>query len=241
MDNSEVKIMNGINDIFWIVVGGIISFFIGLFLDVFLPEKLRIKFQLLKKKLSKWVKNPSYIIGISSRVDLKQNIELEKFKVELKRIFSSKNPTIRGSEIHFKNSQPEYDVDIILQPFYEEIEDEKSEVVLEVNSLDITANSKTKYRDLKNQLDDLRSILDEIERLVIKSFNAYPSRRTIYVEIEYLEELSEILENLKAKQITGIVKDTDARFTYYGNRLTIEDTINSKTIQWFKDIIAYVG
>lgn len=97
------------------------------------------------------------------------------------------------------------------------------------------------HRDLRNQIDDLRAILDEVEKLIIKNFNAYPSKRIIYVEIEYLEEFSEILENLKAEQITGTVKDSNAKFTYYKNKLTIEDSINSKTIQWFKDIIAYVG
>jgi len=233
--------MNGINELFWASVGAILSFFVGLFLDIFLPERYRIKFQLRKKKLSKWIKNPSYIVGISSRVDLKQNMELEKFKTALKNIFSSKNPTIRGSEIHFKNSQLEYGVDIILQPAYEESEDDENEGILHVYSLNITTNSKVKYRDLRNQIDDLRATLDEVEKLIIKNFNAYPSKRVLYVEIEYLEEFSEILENLKAEQITGTVKDSNTKFTYYRNKLTIEDSINSKTIQWFKDIIAYVG
>jgi len=230
--------MNGLNEFFWTIIGSVLSFFIGLFLDIFLPEKYRIKFQLRKKKLSKWIRNPPYIVGISSRVDLKQNMELEKFKAALKKIFSSKNPTIRGSEIHFRNFQFEYDVDIILQPAYEGSEDEGT---LQVYSLNITTNSKVKYRDLRNQIDDLRATLDEVEKLIIKNFNAYPSKRVLYVEIEYLEEFSEILENLKAEQITGTVKDSNAKFTYCRNELKIEDTINSKTIQWFKDIIAYVG
>jgi len=229
------------NELFWRIVEAILSFFVGYFLDIFLPEKYRIKFQLRKKKLSKWIKNPSYIVGISSRVDLKQNMELVKFKTALKNIFSSKNPTIRGSEIHFKNSQHEYGVDIILQPAYDESENDENEGVLQVYSLNITTNSKVKYRDLRNQIDDLRATLDEVEKLVIKNFNAYPSRRGLYVELEFLEEFSEILENLKAEQITGTVKGSNAKFTYYRNKLTIEDTINSKTIQWFKDIIAYVG
>lgn len=233
--------MNGINELFWAFVGAILSFFVGLFLDVFLPEKYRIKFQLRKKKLSKWIKNPPYIVGISSRIDLKQNIELEKFKIALKKILSSKNPTIKGSEIRFENSQLEYDVKIILQPAYEESEDEENEGRLQVYSLNITTNSRVKYRDLRSQIDDLRATLDEVEKLIIKNFNAYPSKRVLYVEIEYLEEFSEILENLKAEQITGTVKDSNAKFTYYRNKLTIEDTLNSKTIQWFKDIVAYVG
>lgn len=191
--------MNEINELFWVIVGSILSFFVGLFLDIFLPEKYRIKFQLRKKKLSKWIKNPSYIVGISSRVDLKQNMELEEFKTALKRIFSSKNPTIRGSEIHFKNSQLEYNVDVILQPAYEESEDEENEGMLQVYSLNVTTNSKVKYRDLRNQIDDLRATLDDVEKLIIKNFNAYPSKRLLYVEIEYLEEFSEILENLKAE------------------------------------------
>ena len=233
--------MNEVNNLFWIVVSAIISFFVGLFLDAFLPEKWRIKFQLKKKKLSKWLRNPSYIIGISSRVDLKQNIELEKFKITLKNFFSSKDPTIRGSEIHFKNSQSEYDVNIKLQPAYEESEDEELGGVLQVYSLNITTESKVKYRDLRNQIDDLRAILDDIEKIIIKYFDAYLEKRILYIEIEHLEEFSEILENLKAKQIEGIIKYTNAKFVYYNNRLTIENTINSKTIQWFKDIIAYVG
>jgi len=233
--------MNGINELFWVIVSAILSFFVGLFLDIILPEKYRIKFQLRKKKLSKWIKNPSYIVGISSRIDLKQNMELEKFKTALKKIFSSKNSTIRGSEIHFKNSQLEYDVDIILQPAYEESRDDENVGILQVYSLNITTNSKVKYRDLRNQIDDLRATLDEVEKLIIKNFNAYPSKRILYMGIEYLEEFSEILENLKAEQITGTVKDSNAKFTYYRNKLTIEDNINSKTIQWFKDIIAYVG
>jgi len=234
--------MNFVPQLLWVIVTAIISFFIGLVMDIVLPEKYRIKFQLKKKKVSKWIKNPSYVIGLTSRLDLKQNIEIEKFKADLKKIFSHKTPTLRGSEIHFKNSQSEYDIDIILQPAYEEYEEEEEDIItLQVYSLNITVNSKTKYRDIRNQIDDLRATLDETEKTIIKNFNAYPSRKVLYVEIGYLEEFSEILENLKAKQITGIVKDTDARFTYYGNRLTIENSINSKTIEWFKNIIAYVG
>lgn len=233
--------MNEINELFWVIVGSILSFFIGLFLDIFLPEKYRVKFQLRKKKLSKWIKNPSYIVGFSSRIDLKQNMELEEFKTALERIFSYKHPTRRGSEIHFKNSLLEYNVDVILQPAYEESEDEENEGILQVYSLNVTTNSKVKYRDLRNQMDDLRATLDDVEKLIIKNFNAYPSKKVLYVEIEYLEEFSEVLENLKAEQITGTVKDSNAKFTYYRNKLTIEDTINSRTIQWFKDIIAYVG
>ncbi len=233
--------MNEIIELFWVIVGSILSFFIGLILDVFLPEKYRIKFQLKKKKLSKWIKNPSYNVGISSRVDLKQEMELEEFNTVLKRIFSSENPMIRGSEIHFKNSQYEYNVDVILQPAYEESDEEENKSIPQAYSLNITTNSKVKYRDLRNQIDNLRAILDEVEKLITKNFNAYLSKRTLYVEIEYLEEFSEILENLKAEQITGTVKYSNAKFTYYKNKLTIEDTIDSKTIQWFKDIIAYVG
>ena len=233
--------MNELNNLFWIIISAIISFFVGLFLDAFLPEKWRIRLQLKKKKFSKWFKNPSYIIGISSRVDLKQNIELEKFKITFKNCFASNNPTIRGSEIHFINFQSEYDVNIMLQPAYEESEDEELGGVLQVYSLNITTESKVKYRDLRNQIDDLRAILDDIEKTIIKYFDAYVAKRILYVEIEHLEEFSEILENLKAKQIEGIVKDTNIKFAYYDNKLTIEDTVNSKTIQWFKDIIAYMG
>jgi len=110
-----------------------------------------------------------------------------------------------------------------------------------VYSLNITVQSKVKYRDLKNQITDLGAELNEIEKLIIKNFNAYPSKKVLYVEIEHLEEFSEIQENLKVEQITGTVKDTNAKFAYYKNRLTIEDTINSRTIQWLKDAIAYMG
>jgi len=233
--------MNGLNEVLWEMIWIVVSFFMGLFLDIFLPEKYRIKFQLWKKKLSKWIKNPSYILGISSRIDLKQEIELEEFKTSLNKIFSSKNPTVRGSEIHFKNSQFEYNVDVILQPAYEEGEDEENRGVLQVYSLNINIISKVKYRDLRNQIDDLRAVLDEVEKLIIKNFNSYPSKRIIYVEIESPEEFSEILENLKVEQITGFAKDFNAKFMYYKNKITIEDNINSKTFQWFKDIIAYVG
>lgn len=52
--------MNGLNELLWVIIGAVLSFFVGLFLDIFLPERYRIKFQLRKKKLSKWIKNPSY-------------------------------------------------------------------------------------------------------------------------------------------------------------------------------------
>jgi len=45
----------------------------------------------------------------------------------------------------------------------------------------------------------------------------------------------------KVEQITGIAKDFNAKFIYYKNKITIEDNINSKMLQWFKNIIAYVG
>jgi len=104
--------MNEINELFWAVIGPILSFLIGLFIDILLPDRYRVKFQLIKRKMSKWIYNHSYIVGISSRVDLKQNEELEKFKADLKDIFFSENPTIRGLEIHFKNSM--YSISIML-------------------------------------------------------------------------------------------------------------------------------
>lgn len=230
--------MNGMGQLFWMVIGAILSFFVGLFLDIFLPEKYRIKFQLKKKKLSKWIKNPSYLIGITSRLDFKDSAELNDVKKKLRQIFSGMKPTFKGTELHFRNSKPQYDIEIIIQLAYEE---DQTEEIIKVYSLNVTVDSKAKYRDMRSQIDDLRAALEETEKGLIRNFNLFPARRVLYTEIEYLEEFSEILENLSAKQISGIVKDTNVKFTYYENRLVIEDTINSRTIQWFKDIIAYVG
>lgn len=60
-------------------------------------------------------------------------------------------------------------------------------------------------------------------------------------QIESLEEFSEILENLKAKRITGTIKNTNAKFVHFKNKLMIENLINFRTIEWFKDVIVYVG
>lgn len=222
----------------WIIIASIISFFVGILLDILLPERYRIKFQLKKKKLSKWIKNPSYIIGLASRLDFKHDIGLNDVTAKLKQIFSAKKSTYKGTELHLKYTRSPYDIDIIIQTAYEEGE---NEFMLQAYSLNIMANSKTKYRDIKSQIDDLRAALEETEKEMIKHLDIFPARRILYAEIEYLEELSEILENLKAKQITGLVKDTNVKFTYHENTLTIEDTINSKTIEWFKNIISYVG
>ena len=82
------------------------------------------------------------------------------------------------------NSQSEYDVNIMLQPAYEESENEDLSGALQVYSLNITTESKVKYRDLRNQIDDLRAILDNIEKTIIKYFDAYVAKRILYVEIE---------------------------------------------------------
>jgi len=229
----------------WIVINVFIGFFIGLLLDIILPEKSRIKFQLKKKKFSKWLKNHSYVVGITSRLDFKpkidkQKIDLDDVSTKLKQIFSAKKPSFKGTELYFKES----DIDVIIQLSYGEPADEENEGEeqnLQVESLNITVNSKTKYRYIKNQIDDLRASLDKVEKDLIENLDLFPARRMLYVEMEDLEEFSEILENLKAKQITGVVKDSNVRFAYYKNKLTIEDTINSKTIEWFKNVIAYVG
>jgi len=193
----------------WLIVAAVMSFLVGLLLDIMLPEKYRIKFQLKKKKFSKWVKNPSYMIGITSRLDLKRSMDLDNTKAKLKQLFSSKDPTFRGTEIYFKSLRSQYEIDVMIQLAYEE---EEREVSLQTYSLNLTVNSKAKYRHLRNQIDDLRASLDQTEKVLIKNLELFPARQTLFVEIEYLEKFSEILENLKAKQITGIVKDTDAKF-----------------------------
>ncbi|UCH96125.1 MAG: hypothetical protein JSV88_04525 [Candidatus Aminicenantes bacterium] len=224
--------MNIAIEILWIII----AFFIGALLEVLLPEKYRMKFQLRKKMISKWIKNPTYRIGISSRMDFKQSMDLQNTTTRLRQIFANKSPTTRGNEIHFTNSQYRYDAYMKIQPAYHQNED-----ILEVFSLNITSDSQTRYRNIITQIIDLIDSLDETERELIRNLDLFPAGRTLYVEIEYLEEFSEILENLSAQQIEGSLKEADTRFVYYGNRLTIEDSLNSTSIEWFKNVIAYVG
>lgn len=225
-------------EILWITIAAVISFFIGILLDVFLPGQFRVRVQLLKKKLSRWRENPAYGIGIASRLDFKEERELQETERTLQQIFAKKGPTKRGGEIHFKNAQHRYDANIKIQLAFDEDEDQG---IFRVYSINITADSKTSYREIRNQIDDLRSSLDEVEKELIRNLDLLIARRLLYVETENLKELSDILENLEANQVTGIVKGTNVKFAYYGNRLTIEDTIDSTTLQWFKNIIAYVG
>lgn len=224
--------------IFWIVISAIISFFVGFIIDILLPEKYRIKILLKKKKLSKFIKNPSYIIGEISRLDFKENIARNIIINKLVEIFEKDKPTFKGTELYLKNSEYQYNIDIIIQLDYYENEIEN---VLEVGGILITANSKFKYRDMRNLIDDLGATLTEVEKKIIRNFNVFPSKKSLFAEIESLEEFSDILEKLKAEQITGIIKNTNTKFAYYNKRLNIEGMINSKTIEWFKDIVAYVG
>ena len=225
-------------DIFWQLFWIIIGCFIGFLIDIVTPEKIRIKILLFKKKLSKWVKNQFYNIGFSTRFELKRKFDLDTIYEKLKEIFKNRNPSFRGTEIHFDVKEFKYEMNVKIQLDYSDIE---SEEVIMVEDLLITIESFTKYRELKNFLFDLIEAIQNINSEITNSFDIIYRKKTLFVKINGVKEFSEILQNLKAQQITGIIRESDVKFVYFDNKLTIEDSTDSKSINWLKDIIAYVG
>lgn len=232
--------------LFWMVVVPLISFFIGLTVDIILPPNYRVKFQLRKKKLWKWVNNSPYVVGMTSRLDFKRSIGLQEGYEGVKRIFNNKNPSYKGTDIYLKDNRSQYDIDKIVQFVYgpPEVdpheENPPGEEQFIVNAIHVTASSKVKYKDLRNQIEDIWASVGDAERDLIENFSLFPAKRTLYIEVENLEEFSGIFENLKADEVTGVIKDSNIRFAYYGNRLTVENTIDSRVVEWFKNIVAYV-
>jgi hypothetical protein len=206
--------------------------------EVFLPERLRIWFTLRKKFVSKWLRNPSYTIGITARLDCKEPLELDAAKTTIRELFSVRSLTMRGTELHFQENIGTGQINTALQLAYDE---NKSRGRLDVYSINITVESQTKYRDIRTRIEDLRASLSSSEGVLLKALSLFPAKRALYIEVERLEEFSEWLENLEAQQISGKLKNAEAEFVYHDRRLVIEDTINSATIKWLKNIVAHVG
>src|SRR5438046_2538105 len=106
----------------WVQTG--LSFIAGVLLsqiaEIFLPERVRIWFALKKKLLSKWLRNPSYTIGITSRLDYKEALDLETVQARLRDLYSMRSPTARGTELHFQESVGKIQINTKIQPAYEE-------------------------------------------------------------------------------------------------------------------------
>jgi len=206
--------------------------------EIFLPERIRIAFALRKKLLSKWFRNPSYTIGITSLLEFKEPLELTVGQARLRELYSSHNPTGTGTELHFQEIVGHAQINTKIQLSYEE---NKQLGVLALFSINITVDVQAQYRDIRSRIEDLRAALSAAETVPLKSFSVFPAKRALYIEVDRLEEFSEWLENLEAQQISGKLKNAEAEFVYHDRRLVIEDTINSATISWLKNILAHVG
>jgi hypothetical protein len=206
--------------------------------EVFLPERVRIWFALKKKMLSKWIRNPSYTVGITARLDCRESLELDGARRRLQDLFGARGLTGSGTDLHFREKVGAAQINTKMQLAYDE---DKKKERLSVFSINVTVDVEAKYREIRKRIEDLRASLSAAEGVLIKELAVFPAKRALYIEVERLEEFSEWLENLEAQQITGKMKNADAEFAYYDKRLVVEDGINSATITWLKRIVTHVG
>jgi hypothetical protein len=218
----------------WAIFGALASQLV----IIFLPEKIRVTFTLWQKVASKVVRNPAYTIGITARLDCKEPMDLEEAKRQLADTYRARQVTSAGTELNFRELVPGGQLNIKIQLAYEE---DRTNNRLSVFSFNVTVDSHTRYRQIRDRIEDIRSALASAENALLKTFQLYPAKRALYIEVERLAEFSEWLRNLEAQQITGKIKNAEAEFHYYERRLVVEDTINSATIKWLKNIVAHVG
>jgi hypothetical protein len=222
-----------------VAIGGAVGgALLSQFVEIFLPERVRIWFLLKKKLAGKWVRNPSYVIGITALLNFRERAPLDEVQRQMKGLFSSRGASIAGTELHFREATAHTHINARIQLAYDE---DKQGAALAVYGLNATVDVQARYREIRDRIEDLRGALSNIEGALVKEFAVFPSKRALYIEVDRLEEFSEWLENLEAQQITGKIKNADAEFQYHDRRLVIEDTINAATITWLKKIVAHVG
>jgi hypothetical protein len=209
------------------------------FIRIFLPERIRVWFALREKLLSKWIRNPSYTVGITTRLDCRQPIEVEAAKKQIKALYRDHDLTTAGTDLHFQDKAARGYTNTRIQFAYEA--DKRHDNDLMLYSINVTVEAQTRYRAIRDSIEDLRAALSSAEDVLIRGLACFAGKRALYIEVARLEEFSEWLENLQATQITGKIKNIEAEFAYHDNRLVIEDTINSATLAWLKNIVAHVG
>ncbi len=232
--------MFGLNgkDIFLLVAGAILGAFASVSLELFLPDRMRLRLSMMRKLLSKFVWNPSYLIGITSRLDCKKALPLDAATQKVFELFAANNITRAGSELHFQKAVAKGQIDAKIQFGYDENPETQT---LLVESITVTVQTLAPYRSINARIEDLRAVLSSVEDPLVRELSVFAAKRELYIEVARLEEFSEWLENLEARQITGKIRNLDAEFSYYENRLVIEDTIDSATINWLKHIVVHVG
>ncbi len=177
---------------------------------------------------------------------MRRNIELEEAKTKLLNIFSKAHQNYEVSELHydahelhFNIRRKKYEVFVKIQPDYSLNDTEESQEVLSFN---ITARLKTRYKELKDRINDLKVELDDnVERELRNNFECEVKSKTLYVETEKLAGFLETLNNLKTTQIEGEIKDSTSKFVFYDNKIKINNQLDTTAINWLKDTITYIG
>jgi hypothetical protein len=129
-------------------------------LELLLPERVRVSLVLRKKWLSKWLKNPAYVLGIASLLNLRTTSPLETVRATTLRALAEKHITQTGTEIHFHDAIGGAQLVTKVQFAYD---DDPKTGHLDVESLNVTVEAAVRYRQLRNRIEDLRGLLAETE------------------------------------------------------------------------------
>ena len=209
-------------------------------------REYKLRLSKLKKRIGKYLDNPPYDIGLTSRFDLKNSVELENAKQELLRIFKNHNSEQHVDEVVFKLPNL-YGIDVKIQPkgrtktVQLNEHTNETEELREVSSFTVTTSSTVPYRNSRQQIEDLQQKMNYIDAEMSKNFDLFCAASTLYVEIERLENFMYILDSLQTDRIEGTIKGSQIRFAYYGKRIAVDDTIGATAISWLKDAITYLG
>ena len=100
----------------------------------------------------------------------------------------------------------DYDVDVKIQPNYDTLEAPETDFsdsgdMEEVSSFNVTVGSKPKQKDLRNQIEDLRTAqIDSVENALARHFDLSVASRTLYVENLKPGGFSDLLHNSNVTQ-----------------------------------------
>jgi hypothetical protein len=230
------------------IIGAVITILLqNVLFPLLLPDEFRYRVTRFNKRFWKQLSNRSYDVGVASRLDFKDDtLALEEVKKKLEHMFGAYSPSLTVHELYFKLPQRDYDVNVKIQPNYDLLEAQDavgsdSADKEEVNSLTVTVGSKPKYKDVRNQIEDvLTAQLNHVETPLAQHFDLSVASRALYVENLKLGGFPGLLHDSNVTQVTGKLEGSNSEFVFYNETVRLEK-IDSVAVRWLLDVITLMG